>query len=289
MSSPLPFPSRWLAAGPHRLHYVDEGSGEIVVMLHGNPTWSFYYRRLIDVLRREYRVIAIDHMGMGLSDKPQAYPYTLQTHIDNLAVLLDNIVPADAGINLLCHDWGGAIGMGYAVDQPARIHRLVIFNSAAFRSSRIPWRLRLARWPFLGVLLIRGLNLFARGALCMAMARPDRLDAETRAGYLFPYDSWRTRVGIYRFVKDIPVHPRVPSYSVLQTIEERLPHLAEKPMLIQWGARDWCFDREFLAEWQRRFPHAEVDVYQDAGHYVVEEAGEQIAARLRRFLATAWP
>ncbi|MCX7935093.1 MAG: alpha/beta fold hydrolase [Planctomycetota bacterium] len=289
MLSPLPFPSRWQAIGPHRLHYVDEGGGEILVLLHGNPTWSFYYRRLIEALRRDYRVIALDHMGMGLSDKPQDYPYTLQTHIENFTIFLSAVLPSDASLTLLCHDWGGAIGMGYAVNHPERIQRLVIFNSAAFLSRRIPIPLRLARTPIIGAVLIRGFNLFARGALRWALAEPGRLAAAARAGYLFPYDSWRTRVGIYRFVRDIPVNAKVPSHSVIQAIDERLSRLAKKPVLLQWGARDWCFDREFLAAWQRRFPHAEVDVYDNAGHYVVEEAGDAIAMRLRRFFATAGP
>ncbi len=287
MDTPLPFRSSWQAIGQYRLHYVDEGSGETLVMLHGNPTWSFYYRRLVEDLRRDYRALALDHLGMGLSDKPQNYPYTLQTHIDNFSLFIRQVIPAGANLTLLCHDWGGAIGMGYAVNHPERIRRLVIFNSAAFLGCRTPYLLRLARAPLIGTVLIRGLNLFARGALRLAVAKPERLDAKTRAGYLFPYSSWRARVGIYRFVQDIPVNPQVPSHSVIQMIDAHLPRLQDKPILIQWGARDWCFTLDFLAAWQRRFPHAEVDVYEDAGHYVLEEASERITARLRKFLAAA--
>ena len=173
-----PFASHYFDTGGRRMHYVDEGAGPAVVMLHGNPTWSFYYRELITALRDSYRVIAPDHIGCGLSDKPQDYPYTLATHIENLERLLDHLGLDD--ITLAMHDWGGAIGCGFAVRHPQRVGRLIVLNTAAFLG-RTPWRIRMCRLPVLGPLLVRGLNGFARTATLMACK--DRLaDDARRAG-----------------------------------------------------------------------------------------------------------
>src|SRR5262249_37712127 len=142
---------------PGRMHYLDEGSGEPVVMLHGNPTWSFYYRNLILSLRDSYRCVVPDHLGCGLSDKPSeaAYDYSLKSRIDDLEALLNHL--GVDKITLVLHDWGGMIGMGFAARQPDRIRRLIVSNTAAFHlphSKRFPWSLKLGRNTRLGSWLI---------------------------------------------------------------------------------------------------------------------------------------
>ena len=239
-------------AGGHRISCVDEGRGLPVVMLHGNPSWSYLYRRLILGLRDSYRCLAPDHLGCGLSDKPQHYPYRLADHIANLEEVL-----AQRNIDrcvLVVHDWGGAIGMGWAVQNPEKVAGLVVTNTAAFRSTRIPFRISVCRWPMLGAILVRGLNLFARGAVHMAVAR--KMAPETAAGFLAPYDSWANRIAVHRFVRDIPMQPDHPSWQTLAAVEEGLPRLAGKPMLLCWGGRDFCFNDWFYDEWRRRFPRA---------------------------------
>lgn len=278
-----PFQSHYHPIGPHQLHYVDEGEGEPVVMLHGNPTWSFYYRRLAAAVRERRRVIVPDHMGCGFSDKPLDYEYTLGAHIDNLEDLITAL--ALENVTLVLHDWGGAIGMGYAVRHPENIARVVVLNTAAFFSDRIPFRIGVCRIPLFGALAVRGLNGFARAALSMAVHNHDRMTPDVRRGYLLPYNSWANRVAILRLVQDIPRSPSDASYQVLHEIEEKLPSLRKCPMLIQWGARDWCFDMTFLAGWRARFPDAAVDVYDDAAHYVLEDAHERIIPRVLEFLA----
>ena len=155
-----PFNSRQFTVGSHRLHYLDEGQGPPLLLVHGNPTWSFYWRDLIAALRPQFRVIAIDHLGCGMSDKPQDYPYRLQNHIDNLSRLVEHLELRE--LTLVAHDWGGPIGLGAALEMPKRFARFVILNSAAFRSPHIPWQIRLARTPLLGTVANRGLNLFLR-------------------------------------------------------------------------------------------------------------------------------
>jgi len=282
-----PFESNYLsyAHGKLRLHYLDEGPrthGKAVVMLHGNPTWSFYYRNLVLALRDKYRCVVPDHMGCGLSDKPQEYDYTLQQHIDNLESLLDRLELNE--ITLVLHDWGGAIGMGAAVRRPERIKKIVVLNTAAFLSERIPLRIAVCRIPIFGDIAVRGLNGFARAALTMAVAHRERMTPAVKAGFLAPYDSWESRIATLRFVQDIPMLPNERSWPVMKKIEAGLPQFKNTPMLICWGMKDWCFNESFLKTWQEKFPQAEVVKYDDASHYVLEDAHERIAPKVREFL-----
>ena len=208
-------------------------------MLHGNPTWSFYWRTLIPDLRRKYRVIVPDHIGCGLSDKPEEYPYTLEQHISNLEALLDGLEVNS--LSLVMHDWGGGIGMGYATRHPGCIKRLVVCNTAAFFKPVLYWPIRLSRTPLIGDLIVRGLNAFALGALVIGTSQHKRFTPAVRKGYLAPYGSWRERVAILRFVRDIPMAPEHPTRKTIDDIEARLPSLRSKPLMALWGADDPVF------------------------------------------------
>lgn len=281
MPAQYPFaPKKVPVAGQYRMSCIDEGKGRAVVMLHGNPTWSYLYRRMVAGLGDSCRCIAPDHLGCGYSDKPQHYPYRLHNHIDNLATLLDHLRVDTC--TLVMHDWGGAIGMGWAVRNPDRVDKLVVMNTAAFRSDRIPLRIAVCRRPLIGPLLVRGLNAFARAAVHMAVA--GRLEPEVAAGFLLPYDSWANRIAVLRFVQDIPLRQGHPSWEDLLAIEQGLGRLADKPMLLCWGGRDFCFTRHFFAEWQQRFPGAESHYFADAGHYLLEDAFAEIYPLIRDFV-----
>ena len=210
-----PFQSREVILGGHRCHYVDEGAGEVLLLVHGNPTWSFYWREIIRAMRDRYRVVAMDHIGCGLSDKPspREYSYRLARRVADLNELIEKLDLRK--ITLVAHDWGGAIGMGAAVAAADRFARFVLMNTAAFRTPRCPWSIRACRLPVFGPLLVQGLNLFARGALRSTVCKRERMTPAVRAGYLAPYDSWRHRAAILRFVLDIPLHPGHPSYETL--------------------------------------------------------------------------
>jgi haloalkane dehalogenase len=278
-----PFTSHWLEVAGQRLHYVDEGEGEVVLMVHGNPTWSFYWRHLIRGLCERYRCIALDHLGCGRSDKPAHWPYRLAGHIDNLGELVTRL---DLERVTLCvHDWGGPIGLGVARREPERFARYVITNTAAFHGVRAPWRIRACRTPGLGALAVRGLNAFARAATFMAVADHARMTPAVRRGYLAPYDSFETRIATLRFVQDIPLVPSHPSWDTLSEIEAFLPALREQPVALAWGERDWCFTPRVRREWQRRLPHAEALVCEAAGHYLLEDAHDDVVPFIRAFLA----
>jgi haloalkane dehalogenase len=267
------------------LSYLDVGQGPVVVMLHGNPSWSFFYRNLAALLQQRYRVIVPDHLGCGLSDKPQDYDYCLENHIANLEHLLGALQLKK--LNLVVHDWGGAIGMGYAVRHGEQINSFVIFNTAAFRFGRIPWRIRICRTPLLGTLLIRGLNAFAGAAIHMAVVK--RMHDEIASGYLLPYNSWANRIATLRFVQDIPLSEKDPSWGALTEIEQGLALFKRTPMLICWGGRDFCFNDQFYAEWRARFPGAQCHYFADAGHYLLEDAFERIGPLVDKFLAESAP
>ncbi len=278
-----PFDSHTLDLDGLRYHYLDEGRWDALLMLHGNPTWSFYYRTLVTGLKDQYHCVVPDHIGCGLSDKPQEYNYTLSQHIDNLERLVSALDLKD--ITLVMHDWGGAIGMGYAVRHPETIKRLVVFNTSAFLSPRIPLSINLCRMPVLGPIAIRCFNAFALGGVSRACKRKERMTGKVRAGYLAPYNSWANRIANLRFVQDIPMTPEVPSYPVVQSIQDGLKQFRDRPMLIVWGKKDFCFNDHFLNRWKEYFPEAEVHEVADAGHYVVEDACEHIIPWMREFLS----
>jgi cis-3-alkyl-4-acyloxetan-2-one decarboxylase len=277
-----PFASHHLDLDGLRYHYLDEGAGEPLLMVHGNPTWSFYWRNLVTPFRERYRVVVPDHIGCGLSDKPQRYPYRLEQHIQNLTRLVEHLDLS--GVTLLVHDWGGAIGLGTALRVPGRISRLVLFNTGAFPPPGIPFRIRVCRTPAVGAWAVRGGNLFARAALTMAVRHHDRMTPAVRAGLLAPYDSWAHRVAIQRFVEDIPASERHPTWQTLAEIERGLPSLADRPALMIWGMRDWCFTPSCLERLRLSLPDAEVQRLEDAGHYVIEDAHERIVPLVSDFL-----
>jgi pimeloyl-ACP methyl ester carboxylesterase len=275
-------PKRVTLESGHEISCVDEGQGKTIVFLHGNPSWSYLYRNLITSLQGTKRCIAPDHLGCGLSDKPQDYPYRLENHIDNLEQVLDQLKVETCV--LVMHDWGGAIGMGWAGRHPERVDGLVLMNTAAFRSKLIPWRIAVCRWPLIGPLLVRGMNAFAGAAIYMAVTR--KLNREIADGFLYPYDSWANRVAVMGFVKDIPLEENHPSWSELVKVEKGLELLNKKPMLLCWGGRDFCFHDAFYREWQRRFPGAECYHYPEAGHYLLEDEFEAVKQNIAGFLAT---
>lgn len=270
-----PFEPKRFATGHGVMSYLDEGSGdEAIVMVHGNPTWSFYYRNLVLALRGRIRCIVPDHIGCGLSDKPQDFDYTLPNHIANLTALLEKL--GLRRIHLIVHDWGGPIGLGALLPQAEKLGQVVILNTAAFADSVIPWRIRFCRAPVIGELVVRGFNGFAWPATWMSVAKP--LSANVKAGYLFPYDNWTNRIATHRFVVDIPSGQGTATDTALETIESMLPLLRQKRVQIIWGGRDFCFNRHYFDRWRGFLPSAAATYWEDAGHYVLEDRSEECLA-----------
>ena len=271
-----------------RQSYLDEGprDGEVVVMLHGNPSWSFYWRKLVLGLRDRYRCIVPDHIGMGLSEKPgdDQYEYTLQSRVDDLDRLLDSLNLGD-DITLAVHDWGGMIGFGWALKHSARVKRIVILNTASFTlppAKAMPWQLKLGRDSLLGAGLIRGFNAFADGATRFGVI--NKMPPDVRAAYNAPYDSWANRISTLRFVQDIPLSSKDAAWSLVGAAGRKLHEYADQPVFIGWGLRDFVFDKHFLEVFQQALPNAEQQVFADAGHYVLEDKAVVLVPAIRAFL-----
>ncbi len=283
-----PFHGRTFDRSGIRLRFLDEGQGSPVVMLHGNPTWSFYYRNLVLALRGTHRCIVPDHIGCGLSDKPplSQYDYSLKSRIDDVEALLDSLNLTEP-ITLIVHDWGGMIGMGYATRHPERIRRIVAINTGCGplpMSKRFPWSLWLGRNTWLGEWLILKQNAFCKLAAKWCVTRKP-LSPEVREMYLKPYDTPANRIAVLKFVQTIPLRKTDPGYDIVSGVEAALPQFHATPTLLLWGLRDFVFDRHFLADWQRYFPHAETHTWPDCSHYLLEDATQEVIAKIQAFLA----
>jgi len=275
------------------MHFLDEGpqndparEAPVVLMVHGNPTWSFYYRNLVLALRDRYRCIVPDHIGCGLSDKPgdSHYPYTLARRISDLTALMEHVQPKTP-VHMIVHDWGGMIGFGWASTRPEQIASMVIANTAAFpmpKEKKFPAALWLVRNTSLGALLVQGLNAFSGLAARIAFKKP--ISAEVRKAYTGPYDSWANRIATLRFVQDIPLAPEDAAWDIVASTEIRLPEFSAKPCLLVWGEKDFVFDLHFLRKWQRILPGAKVIRYPDCGHYIMEDAGPDLGRAIGDFL-----
>jgi haloalkane dehalogenase len=282
LQSAYPWQGTFIDVDGGRMHVLDVGPRDAPVMLalHGNPTWSFYWRKLIARYSDRYRVIAPDHIGCGLSDKPQDWPYRLADHVANVQAVIRALGLSD--ITFVLHDWGGAIGMGVATHDPSLAKRFVVTNTAAWRSLAIPPSIATCKIPLFGALAVRGFNGFARVATVRATYKG--LDQVAKQGLLHPYDSWANRIATLRFVEDIPLHPAHPSYAELARIDDGLAALKDHPMLVCWGDDDFCFTTDFRKEWERRFPDAEVHAWPDVGHYVMEDAPDRMLGAMDAFL-----
>jgi haloalkane dehalogenase len=282
-----PYPSNYLDLNGLKYHYIDEGRGEPLLMLHGNPTWSFFFRSLIHAFRPTHRVIVPDHIGCGLSDKPSPnhYNFRLQRRVEDLGALMDHLKP-NRLLTLIVHDWGGMIGLAWALDHMDSIGRVIVMNTAGFfppRGKPIPKRLKMIRnGSILMEKAVLRFNLFARAAIHMAPYK--RLPADVAAGLLAPYNTVQHRLATLKFVQDIPLSSRDPSGEIVRRVDKNLHKFKRVPVMILWGARDFVFSREYFLEWRRRFPDAPAYWFPDAGHYLLEDVPHKIIPRIREFL-----
>ena len=285
-----PYESHYMTIGGFKYHYLDEGPTEpdgverpVLICVHGNPTWSFFFRSVVNAFRDKYRVIAVDHIGCGLSEKPSAkeYPYTIARRADDLLELIEKLELKNCV--LVAHDWGGAVGMCAATQIPDVFSKIVLMNTASYLHERCPRRIRTFHIPILNKILAQGLNVFPVAASSMATAKG--LGPDVKSGLLAPYDSWSNRVAVLEFVKDIPISPKHRSYETFVKMMERLPVFKDKPVALIWGVKDWCFPPEvFLEEYLKYYPNAFVRKIEDSGHYLLEDSPDEALAAMREFL-----
>ena len=289
LESLFPFKRNYLDRNGQQYHYINEGEGEPVVMVHGNPSWSFYYRNLVQALSKNHQCIVPDHIGCCLSDKPgdADYEYTLKSRIDDLEALLTSLNITE-NITLVVHDWGGMIGMGYATRYPDRIKRLVILNTGAFhlpKNKPFPLGLWICRNTLLGTILVRGLNAFSSAASYVGVKRK-AMSKDVRAAYVMPFNSWKNRISTLRFVQDIPLYKSDKNYQLVSDIDNSLEKFEKIPTIICWGLKDFVFDKHFLAIWKEKMPHAQINEFADCGHYILEDASDEVIPLIKQFMET---
>ncbi len=278
-----PYQPRFFEYDGIRFHYVDEGGGEPVVLLHGNPTWGYLYRKFIPPLSEKNRCVAPDYMGFGKSDKPLDKPYTLARHIENFTAFALHLDLRDA--TLVMQDWGGPIGLGFAVEHPDRVKRLVILNTWAFRvpeGIRLAPLLELFRQPHVGEGMVQGLNLFVEGYLPAGIHHKERLN-EIMPAYRAPFPDWNSRIGTLAFPRDIPVGDDHPSTPAMGRIEDNLGKL-KVPTIIIWGMQDIAIPPPLIDRWQSHYPQAEVHRIETGNHFLQEDEPEQIVDLIQDFL-----
>jgi cis-3-alkyl-4-acyloxetan-2-one decarboxylase len=294
MNPDFPFESRFVTIDGQRIHYVDEGSGEPILMLHGNPTWSYLYRHQIRALRGEYRCIALDHLGFGYSDKPRHGDYSMRAHILRLQSFVSKLGLKD--LTLAVQDWGGVIGLGWAVRSKPLVKRLVVMNTTGFpppskqallRMKPPPWGLLMLyplKIPVLGELFVQGRNGFVKRLLPSGIHNKQRLDQKSFQGYLDPYPTWASRRAHLASVRQIPFSPRHPTMRLLREIGAELDGWQVPTQLI-WGMRDPVFVPWFLEEFERRLPnHAPSVLLPNASHFLQDDTPEPITAAIRSFM-----
>ena len=287
-----PYEPRWLSTDGLRIHYVDEGrrDGEPVVMLHGHPAWIYLYRHFVRGLTEAgFRAIAHDQAGFGRSDKPDRVgAYSLERNLGHFEALMDEL--ALERVTLVLHDWGGPLGLAWAVNNPERVRRLVVLNTftgsipASTARSALAW-IRVMRSRLLGDLLVRGARLPVRLFLLrMGVAHRDRIGERERAAYLAPHARRGSRAALIAYPRLWPFEDGHPTMTFARHVEANLSKLAGKPVLVCRGLKDPGYRAGLLALGRESFPNGEVHDFEDASHFLQEDAHERIVPLLVDFL-----
>ncbi|MDR1232865.1 MAG: alpha/beta fold hydrolase [Puniceicoccales bacterium] len=270
-----------LRNGP-TMHYIEEGSGETVLFLHGHPTWSFFFRNLILSLRPDFRCIAIDHIGYGLSDKPKSYRYNIKTHIEDAICFAE--VKRFKKFHIVAQDFGAVVALAMAERWPERISSMSFLNSAAFALPRLPTVILLFKFPLFTFLCARLFNLFTR--VCLHLGTFSMLDGDVVNGFLWPYRKFSNRMAIAAGIDDIPWLSDHPSLEILNTIGKKAFILCNKKIKFFWADDDFHYNFNVLKAWGKVLPNASYKRYQMVGHFLLEDSTEAIKD-IRTFIYSA--
>lgn len=274
-----PFRHHTWQSGLGLMHYVDEGEGEPILFVHGTPTWSFLWRQQIRALSRQFRCIAPDHLGFGLSEKPAGFGYTPEAHADNLERLIEHLQLKN--ITLVVHDFGGPIGIRYALRHPQNVKRLVILNTWMWSLEEEKTMMKISRFMAgpLGKFLYLQLGFSAKVLLPQGYHERRHLTSDIRQHYQKPLASASNRKGTWVFAKAL--HQANAYYA--QDLWEKREQLRGIPKLILWGEKDKLLPQHFLDKWKAAFPEAKVSEFR-SGHFLQEEKGGEVTEQIRSFM-----
>jgi haloalkane dehalogenase len=279
-SMEYPFKDNWLPYRDGYIHYIDEGQGPTVLLLHGNPTWSYLYRNVIKELRNEYRLIALDYPGMGMSKAPSQYGFTPQEQSD---AVMEFIRRMDLKkFVLVVQDWGGPIGLNYAVRHRENLRGIVVMNTWAWPAT-LPamkiFSLAMGGWP-LGYWLQTRRNFFAKNIVPHGIFQTEKVTESLRKAYTDPFPTPKSRKPTWIFPRQIRK-----ARQWLAEIESKLPVLSDLPAQILWGTKDSAgFPLSEMAKWQRYLKKNETEALDDASHYVQEDRPDRVAASIRKVI-----
>lgn len=275
----FPFESKWMNIDGLDLHYVDEGSGPVLLFVHGTPEWSFGFRDLIKDLKRDFRCIAIDHLGMGLSDKTDKASYTVEAHAARLTKFITKLGLTD--ITIVANDFGGGISLSYATAHPENTRSIILFNTWCWSLREDPHFSKPASAidSWFGRFLYKKLNLPVNYIMPAAYADRKKLTREAHDHYKKVVPDAASRIGLYAFALEL-----MNASKYWQSVWNRMHVVEKKPFLIFWGMKDEFVPASNLEKWKQRLPHAKIVEYHDAGHFVQEEKPREMIVEIRDFM-----
>ena len=275
----FPFEPHYMELNGFKMHYIDEGSGDPILCLHGMPTWGYLYRNFIEKLSKGFRVVVPDQMGFGKSDVPENKRYLMEEHVSNLKKF---ILKLDLRkITLIIQDWGGPIGFGFAVDYPERIKALVIMNTSVgvMKEGRKPWYAPLEEKGIYSEFIKNVSNLIKMG-----IYNKDKITETLLKAYSAPFTKEGSYKGALAWPKDIPIGDSHPSAEIMRHVRNNLKNLKEKPKVLIWGMKDPIFPEKMISWWQKIYPNIEVHRIEEASHFLQEDAPDKIISIIQNFL-----
>ena len=274
-----PFQSKYITLNNYNIHYIDEGSGEILLFVHGTPSWSFEYRKIIKGLSKNYRCIAYDHIGFGLSDKPEEFNYTVENHSNHLSLFIDELNLKN--INLVFHDFGGPISLKYVVSNKIKIKRMIAFNTWAWSNEgevgyeKMKSFLKSPLLPF----LYKRLNFSPKFLLPKMFSKNNSLPSEIKKHYVKPFKNSTERNGALGFAKSL-----LNEQDLLSNLEKRLDEISKVPILFIWGKQDKVMPVEYLRKFEKKFKNSESICFENSSHFPHEENPIDTIEVIEKFL-----
>lgn len=273
-----PFENKYVELDAGQMHYVDEGKGDIILFVHGTPAWSFLYREHIAELSTKYRCIAIDHIGFGLSEKPETFDGKPQSHSKNLTEFIEKLELKE--ITLVVHDFGGPIGLSSAIQNHNRIKQVVMFNTWLWETKNNPEAQKIDKIMNSGIgkFLYLRMNFSPKFLLKKGFHEKKNLSKKVHQQYIKPFPNKSSRISLLNLGKSL-----VGSSDFYQEQWLNLDKLEQKPWLILWGTKDEFITMKYLQKWENRLPQAKVKQF-DCGHFVQEEKTKETIQEIEKFL-----